>query len=533
MERQPGPGAQGVERDLISTGENTRAGTGFNPAFAVAKRGANAHLPPMPVSPAYHPDPRFIDLGPEFGDPVQAADFPQTLLRVRNNRAAKTVGLETLTDEEWLAHFGRFQPLPGQPGPIAMRYHGHQFRTYNPDIGDGRGFLAAQLRELPQAASLREGGGRENKNGRLLDLGTKGSGQTPWSRHADGRLTLKGGVREVLAAAMLESLGVPTCRILSLVETGEALERHDEPSPTRSAVMVRLSHSHVRFGTFQRAAYYGRKDQLETLLEHARSLYHPTVAPGDAPGFLGAVVERSAQLTAKWISAGFVHGVLNTDNLNVTGESFDYGPWRFLPHYEPGFTAAYFDNSGLYAFARQPEAVFWNLTQLAGCLKLIADTEPQVAALTEALNSFGPAYIRHLRAAFLNRLGVLSLSEAADQRLLDATLALLRDKGEALRWEPLFFDWFGGFSSGARALGGARGKIYQGEAFDAFRFALLEHEPDRPERLEHPMFSAEAPEEMLIDEVETLWSAIEQGDDWGPLHAKLARLNAARSAWRL
>ncbi|MNU98748.1 hypothetical protein D3C71_888650 [compost metagenome] len=470
----------------------------------------------MPVSPAYRPDPRFVDLGPEFGDPVQAAEFPQTLLRVRNDRAAATVGLETLSDDEWLSHFGRFQPLPGQPDPIAMRYHGHQFRAYNPDIGDGRGFLAAQL--------------RDDQN-RLLDLGTKGSGQTPWSRHADGRLTLKGGMREVLAATMLESLGVPTCRILSLVETGEALTRGDEPSPTRSAVMVRLSHSHIRFGTFQRAAYHGRKDQIEVLLEHARSLYHPSVAPGDAPGFLAAVVEASARLTAKWISAGFVHGVLNTDNLNVTGESFDYGPWRFLPHYDPAFTAAYFDSQGLYAFARQPEAVFWNLTQLAGCLKLIA--EDQVAALTEALNGFGPAYIRHLRAAFLNRLGVKSLSEAADQRLLDATLALLRDKGETLRWEPLFFDWFGGFSSSARALGGVRGKTYQGEAFDAFRFALLEHEPDRPERLEHPMFAAPEPEELLIDEVETLWSAIEQGDNWTPLHAKLARLDAARQAWTL
>lgn len=466
----------------------------------------------MPVSPAYRPEPRFFELGADYGDPVQAADFPQTTLRLRNDRAAATVGLETLSDAEWLAHFGRFQPLPGQPGPVAMRYHGHQFRVYNPDIGDGRGFLAAQMRDA---------------SGRLLDLGTKGSGQTPWSRHADGRLTLKGGMREALAAAMLESLGVPTCRILSLIETGENLERHDEPSPTRAAVMVRLSHSNIRFGTFQRAAYYGRKDQIEVLMEHARSLYHPAIAPGDAAGFLGAVVEASAALTAKWIAAGFVHGVLNTDNLNVTGESFDYGPWRFLPHYEPGFTAAYFDQNGLYAFARQPEAVFWNLTQLAGCLKLIAEPEP----LAAALNAFGPAYIRHLRAAFLNRLGVQSLGEAADQRLLDATLALAREKKEALRWEPIFFDWFGGFSSAARALGGVRGKTYQGEAFDAFRFALMEHEPDRPERLEHPMFAAPEPEEMLIDEVEALWSAIDTTDDWAPLKAKLARLEAAREAW--
>ena len=129
----------------------------------------------MPASPDYRPDPRFPDLGPDYSDAVSAADFPQTVLRFRNDAAAATIGLAGLSETEWLAHFGRFQPLPGQPGPVAMRYHGHQFRTYNPDIGDGRGFLAAQLRD-----------GR----GRLLDLGTKGSGQTPWSRRGDGRLTL-------------------------------------------------------------------------------------------------------------------------------------------------------------------------------------------------------------------------------------------------------------------------------------------------------------------------------------------------------
>jgi len=465
----------------------------------------------MPTSPAYRPEPRFFDLGEDYGDAVRPADFPETRLRFRNDRAAATVGLESLTDAEWLAHFGRFEPLPGQPGPVAMRYHGHQFRTYNPDLGDGRGFLAAQLRD---------------DQGRLLDLGTKGSGTTPWSRGADGRLTLKGGVREVLAAEMLEAQGAPTSRALSLVETGEALQRGDEPSPTRSAVLVRLSHSHIRFGTFQRTAYLERPDLTAVLAEHARALYHPSVAEGDVPGLMATIVAASARLTARWVAAGFVHGVLNTDNLNVTGESFDYGPWRFLPHYEPGFTAAYFDQFGLYAFARQPEAVFWALTQLGGALKPIAD----VGALTEALNGFGPRYISELRAAFLERLGVKSLGEAADQRLVDTTLALLREGGEALRWEPLFHDWFGGFSSSERALRGPRARLYQGEAFDAFRFALFEHEPDRPERLEHPAFAAPEPEEMLIDEVEAIWAAIDREDDWGPFHAKLERLAAVRAA---
>lgn len=468
----------------------------------------------MPLSPDYRPVPRFALLGDEFGDAVEPAKFPETILRFRNDRAAATVGLETLADDEWIAHFGRFEPLPGQPGPVAMRYHGHQFRTYNPDLGDGRGFLAAQLRATDD---------------RLLDLGTKGSGTTPWSRTADGRLTLKGGVREVLAAEMLEALGVPTSRAFSLIETGEALERGDEPSPTRSAVLVRLSHSHIRFGTFQRAAYFRRADMVETLVEHARALYHPEVAVGDTPGFLTAVVEASARLTARWVVAGFVHGVLNTDNLNVTGESFDYGPWRFLPSYEPGFTAAYFDQTGLYAFARQPEAVFWALTQLGGALKLVADAQP----LTDALNGFGPAYIRHLRAAFLNRLGVKSLGEAADQRLLDSTLALLREGGEKMRWEPLFFDWFTGFASSARALSGPRAALYQSKTFADFRFALFDHEPDRPERLEAPMFAASEPEEMLIDEVETIWAAIDAGDDWSVFQSKVERVRAAGSAWSL
>ena len=465
----------------------------------------------MPTSSTYRPEPRFFDLGEGYGDAVRPAEFPETRLRFRNDQAAATVGLDTLTDVEWLAHFGQFEPLPGQPGPVAMRYHGHQFRTYNPDLGDGRGFLAAQLRD---------------DQGRLLDLGTKGSGTTPWSRGGDGRLTLKGGVREVLAAEMLGAQGVPTSRALSLIETGEALERGDEPSPTRSAVLVRLSHSHVRFGTFQRTAYLERPDLTAALVEHARAHYHPSVAEGDVPGLMAAIVAASARLTARWVAAGFVHGVLNTDNLNVTGESFDYGPWRFLPHYEPGFTAAYFDRFGLYAFARQPEAVFWALAQLGGALKPIAD----VGALTEALNGFGPRYITELRAAFLERLGVKSLGEAADQRLVDTTLALLREGGEALRWEPLFHDWFCGFSSSARALRGPRAPLYQGEAFDAFRYALFEHEPDRPERLAHPVFAAAEPEEMLIDEVEALWTTIDQGDDWSPFHAKIDRLRAVRAA---
>src|SRR6201996_8726064 len=294
-------------------------------AKAVVGEALCAHLATMPVSPAYRPDPQLPKLGAEFADPVEAARFPQTILRFRNDRAAATVGLDTLTDAEWIAHFGRFEPLPGNiDPPLAQRYHGHQFRVYNPELGDGRGFTFAQMREAPIG---------EHPRGRLLGLGTKGSGRTPWSRSGDGRLTLKGGVREVLATAMLEALGVPTSRSFSLIETGEDLERGDEPSPTRSAVLVRLSHSHVRFGTFQRHAFFERPDRLTALTDHVVETYYPELADAaDRPvALLQAVVARDARLTARWMAAGFVHGVLNTDNMNLTGESFDYGPWRFLP----------------------------------------------------------------------------------------------------------------------------------------------------------------------------------------------------------
>ena len=472
----------------------------------------------MPVSPAYRPDPAFARLGGEFADPVAPADFPQAIPRFWNARAAATVGLDTLTPAERAAHFARFQPLPGQGAPLAMRYHGHQFGTYNPELGDGRGFLFAQLREAG--------------SDRLLDLGTKGSGQTPYSRFGDGRLTLKGGVREVLATAMLEALGVPTSRSFALYETGEALERGDEPSPTRSAVLTRLSWSHVRFGSFQRHAYHERPDLLAALIDHAVETYHPPLASIEgaaarAPALLEAVAAATARMVATWMAAGFVHGVMNTDNMNVTGESFDYGPWRFLPHADPAFTAAYFDHTGRYAFGRQPQVAFWNLQQLAACFAAMgADSD----ALVAALNTYAGAYRAALGDAIRRRLGVGSGGVEADLLLAQATFDALAEGGAALRWEPLFFDWFGGRDSEARALAGPRAALYAAPAAIAFRERLAAHAPAAAERLSGPVFANPEPEELLIEEVEALWAPIARDDDWAPLHAKLDRIEAYRRA---
>jgi len=468
----------------------------------------------MPVSSAYRPDAKLPALGPEFADPVRAEAFPKTLLRYRNDRAAASVGLETLSDEEWIAHFGRFEPLPGgiEP-PLAQRYHGHQFRVYNPELGDGRGFTYAQMREAG--------------TDRLLDLGTKGSGRTPWSRSGDGRLTLKGGVREVLATAMLEALGVPTSRSFSLIETGEALERGDEPSPTRSSVLVRLSWGHIRFGSFQRHAFFEKPERITALIDHVVEAYYPELSgANDRPvALLEAVVGRAARLCARWMAAGFVHGVLNTDNMNLTGESFDYGPYRFLPYNDPNFTAAYFDQTGLYAFGRQPEAVFWNLQQLAGCFSLVAAGDPLVAAL----NGFGAAYRAALASAMLMRLGLTPKGGEVDAALAQATFRAFSEGGEALRWEPFFFDWFCG--DAARADASARGAIYRGAGFADFRALIGTYAPDRPQRLADPYFAAAEPEELLYDQIEALWAKIAADDDWSGFHDKLAGIERARLAW--
>ena len=469
----------------------------------------------MPLGPAYRPSIRHADLGPAFYDVVAPAPFPKHVLRWRNQRWAAQVGLGPLTDDEWIAHFGRFAPLPGSfPEPLALRYHGHQFRTYNPHLGDGRGFLFAQL---------------EAADGRLLDLGTKGSGRTPWSRSADGRLTLKGGVREILATELLEAQGVDTSKSFSLIETGEELERGDEPSPTRSAVLVRLSHSHIRIGTFQRLLYLDEQDNLVRLLDHTVRTYMPQAwreeTPARAVAFLEEVCGRVARLGAQWMAAGFVHGVLNTDNINVTGESFDYGPWRWLPVLDPAFTAAYFDETGLYAYGRQPDTLLWNLTRLAECLLAVAPP----AELEGALRSFEPALHREFAGALIRRLGLRPTGTERDGALARAFWTFLQ--ATKAPFEQAFFDWYGGLPSAARAAAGPSRTFYDHAAFGAVRDALTAFPPAAEARLEHPYFARHAPCTMLIDEVEALWAPIAAADDWGAFAAKIEAVREMGEAY--
>ncbi|MGL6042831.1 MAG: protein adenylyltransferase SelO family protein, partial [Sandaracinobacteroides sp.] len=352
----------------------------------------------------------------------------------------------------------------------------HQFRTYNPELGDGRGFLFAQLLD---------------GCGRLMDLGTKGSGRTPWSRAGDGRLTLKGGMRELLATEMLDALGVTTSRTFSLVETGEELERGDEPSPTRSAVLVRLSHSHVRYGTFQRLAALDQPADILKLVDYClANIARLDPGPDPVATLMGYAVEGAARLVGEWHVAGFVHGVLNTDNMNISGESFDYGPWRFLPAWQSDFTAAYFDQFGLYAFGRQAEAVHWNLVELAKALRLVAPAESLVPALQRWPELLGAS----VRTQALWRLGLQRSDAPAEEALVRALEVGLGESGV----QP-DAAWFG--------FRGGRDWPEAHPAFAPFREQLAGFRPVDG-ALAHGFWADAAPCTMLVGEVEALWAAI-------------------------
>ncbi len=486
-------------------------------------------MSPAPI--LFRPESIHQQLDQRFYQPVEAAQFPQHHLRYRNHAAAKSVGLDDLDDASWVQHFGYFQPLDGSfPAPLALCYHGHQFGHYNPDLGDGRGFLFAQMRD---------------QQDRLMDLGTKGSGTTPFSRSADGRLTLKGAVREILATEMLTALDVTTSQSFSVIETGEQLKRNDESSPTRSAVLVRLSHSHIRIGSFQRLAYMDDIDGIEMLARHvARHYFVGTAQTGLArtglaqtklakdndgldadapltellPALLSHVAAAIADTAGRWLAAGFVHGVLNTDNFNITGESFDYGPWRFLPSFEPGLTAAYFDQTGRYAYGRQSDAALWAVCRLADCfVKLVPQKD-----LEDRLAAFYPLLEARLAKQMQWRLGVVFDGEDPAR---DAALA--RDifgaaKQSQYGFDQMFHDLYGGK---------ARIDGYEDDCWRPVLEALQAAKPRNPTVLDHPHFQSAKAVSMTIDEVEAIWAPIAANDDWSLLSDKIAAIHQMRHAY--
>ncbi|MBE9114508.1 YdiU family protein [Lusitaniella coriacea LEGE 07157] len=451
------------------------------------------------------------DLGDDYYDPVPAAEFPERILRFRNDELLPIIGLqpEAVSDDDFIEAFGSFE---GVRPFLALRYHGYQFGEYNPSLGDGRGFLYGQVRGV---------------DGELYDFGTKGSGRTPYSRSADGRLTLKGGVREVLAAEALHQLGVKTSRCLSLIETGEALWRGDEPSPTRSSVMVRFSRSHIRFGTFERLHYFQRPDLIGKLLNHVIEVYYPLVDPESKDCyalFYAELVRRVARLAAQWMVAGFCHGVLNTDNMSITGESFDYGPYAFIPTYDLRFTAAYFDYGGRYSYGNQPGICQFNLEMLQVPLRMVADKFDLEAGLAK----FPEYYYEAYRQLMVQKLGFTELPVAEAKELLGETIQLLQ--GTQVSYHGFFAELARLFSPQWREDAEAvlQGCSFPLEAWQEWRrlyYQLLNELPreemeavERRLRFENPQTA------LLRPQIEAVWEPIVRGDDWQPFYDLLEKI---------
>lgn len=385
-------------------------------------------------------------------------------------------------------------------------------------MGDGRGFLFAQFKVQEK----------------LYDLGTKGSGKTPYSRGGDGRLTLKGAFREILATELLESYGVNTSKTFSVFETGESLERHDEPSPTRAGVLVRLNHSHIRFGTFQRLAALNQPENIQKLLKYCIKHYYPEleIYEGDeqAASFLRAVAIAKAKTVSQWMIAGFVHGVLNTDNMNITGESFDYGPYRFLPKYDPEFTAAYFDQSGLYAYGRQPTAVLWNLYQLGAALKVAFPNLP----VQELLEDFGDEFNVQVRKVLFKRLNIknpLEDEQGAAELNDELTLNLFKflDESQAF-YEQTLFDLHSGINE-ARLERSPQAGLYKLDSFKAVKKSLEFFEVNDETKASHPYFEGNKACSLLIDELENIWADIADRDDWTKFEKKLEQIRSFRGVY--
>ncbi|MGK7940605.1 MAG: YdiU family protein [Crocosphaera sp.] len=457
-------------------------------------------------------EPALENLGEDYYDQVSAAQFPQHILRFRNDNLLPQLGLKSrsVENEHFIEAFGQFQAI--RPF-LALRYHGYQFGEYNPFLGDGRGFLYGQVRGV---------------DGELYDFGTKGSGQTPYSRGGDGRLTLKGGVREVLAAETLHRMGVKTSRCLSLVETGEALWRGDEPSPTRSSVMIRMSRSHIRFGTFERLYYIKRPDLIKKLLDFVINIYYPEIDVKIANRyelFYHELVKRQAKLVAQWMAAGFCHGVLNTDNMSITGESFDYGPYAFIPTYDPKFTAAYFDYGKRYCYGNQPLIVRVNLEMLQ--LPLMTNISP--SSLEAGLDTFDDHYKIDYHQEMLKKLGVYGLIEEGEN-LVEITVEALQSS--QIPYHQFFIDLMTQINQGwwkdqSTILENSNlAETHWKNWRECYYKILTTISPNQIDTMIKTMNQSNSKIPLLRPQIESVWEAIAQENNWQPFEELVQKIQS-------
>jgi uncharacterized protein YdiU (UPF0061 family) len=358
-------------------------------------------------------DDRFARQLPEMAVRWQAEGAPDPQLLVLNEPLATELGL----DPAWLrspAGVGLLTGTVVPPGatPVAMAYAGHQFGGFNPRLGDGRALLLGELTDA---------------DGQLRDLHLKGSGRTPFARGGDGLAAVGPMLREYVVSEAMHALGIPTTRSLAVTATGRRVRRE---TLLPGAVLARVAGSHLRVGSFQYARATGDVDLLRRLTDVAITRHHPGAAAADRPALalFEAVVAAQAELVARWMLVGFVHGVMNTDNMTISGETIDYGPCAFLDAYDPATVYSSIDTQGRYAYGNQPVVAEWDLARLAeALLPLIAeDQEEAVALAVEALGGFRPAYGAAWTAGMRAKLGLpAGPDDAAVAALAEELLALL------------------------------------------------------------------------------------------------------------
>ncbi|WP_199441977.1 protein adenylyltransferase SelO [Umezawaea beigongshangensis] len=365
-------------------------------------------------SPTLALDDQFARALPEMALPWQAEPVDEPRLLVLNEPLAAELGL----DADWLRSPEGLRLLVGNhvpdgANPVAQAYAGHQFGNYSPRLGDGRALLLGEL---------------VHADGRPRDLHLKGSGRTPFARGGDGLAAVGPMLREYLVSEAMHALGIPTTRSLAVVATGRTVHRE---TPLPGAVLARVASSHLRVGSFQYARATGDVDLLRRLADHAIARHHPSAADAEHPhlALFEAVVAAQASLVARWMLAGFVHGVMNTDNTTISGETIDYGPCAFVEAYDPHTVFSSIDQQGRYAYGNQPLVIQWNLARLAeALLPLLADDQEQgVELATAALVAFGDRYDSAFSSGMRAKLGLpAGLADDVASPLVDDLLALLR-----------------------------------------------------------------------------------------------------------
>lgn len=354
---------------------------------------------------------------PGFYKDWQPAKAPAPLLMYFNATLAGELQLDANgQDEATLAAAFSGNALPVGAQPIAQAYAGHQFGGFSPSLGDGRALLLGEVLD---------------RNGQRRDIAFKGSGRTPFSRGGDGRAAVGPMLREVLIGEAMHALGIPTTRALAVVATGEPVVRE---TVLPGAVLTRVAASHLRVGTFEYFAARGEQDKLKRLADYAIARHDPALAasPTRYLDLLRAVAQRQARLIAQWMNVGFIHGVMNTDNMTLSGETIDYGPCAFLEAYDPATVFSSIDRQGRYAFGNQAAIARWNLTRLAEALLPLLHEDPDAAVplAVEVLEAFPDDYGRAALAGLRRKLGLQAsagagISDSEDTQLAADWLALL------------------------------------------------------------------------------------------------------------